>query len=215
MLNRTTLSRYIENGYVGILKKPLPNVFNAQEWAQGSMIADYSLSEWTQKQAAAATERITRAGRDVLDSPSVPDISRATGRAIQATLPGLEDMNEAFLMNGADAIRQAIFPESAWRYTAILDGRTCGTCAHDHGRIFKADQKRPGLPRHVRCRCAYTPVIVMGDASFDEPSSYQDWLIGQMETAPAFVSIVLSPARIDLLAKGKVGVEKMIVDKRA
>lgn len=210
----TEMSRYMENGYAGILKKPLPNSFNAQEWAQGSMIADYSLSEWAQKQATTATERITRAGRDVLDSPNVPDISKATGRAIQATLPGLEDMNEAFLMNGADAIRQAIFPESAWRYTAILDGRTCGTCAHDHGRLFKTDQKRPGLPRHVRCRCAYTPVVVAGDASFDEPATYQDWLMGQMETNPAFVASVLSPARVDLLAKGKASMEKMVVDTK-
>jgi uncharacterized protein with gpF-like domain len=44
------------------------------------------------------------------------------------------------------------------RYLATLDGRTCLVCGPDDGRLFKRDEPRPSLPRHINCRCVYVPV---------------------------------------------------------
>lgn len=48
--------------------------------------------------------------------------------------------------------------EFSWRYVATLDGRTCLACGADDGKLFKRNEPRPSLPRHINCRCVYVPV---------------------------------------------------------
>lgn len=148
------LSTVMQQGY-GVTS---PTLFAAHDWSTSTLIGNASLEEWKSKQSSAVVERLVRAGRDKIDSATVPQIGKATDKAIRASLPGLDDMAEAFLMNAADSIRQYLFPDMSWRYSAVLDGHTCGTCAADHGKIFKPKAKRPSLPRHVRCRCMYVPL---------------------------------------------------------
>lgn len=40
-------------------------------------------------------------------------------------------------------------------YSATLDSKTCEECAKDDGKVFKVDEDRPELPRHVGDRCTY------------------------------------------------------------
>lgn len=40
-------------------------------------------------------------------------------------------------------------------YSATLDSKTCEKCASDDGKVFKVDEDRPELPRHVNDRCTY------------------------------------------------------------
>lgn len=59
------------------------------------------------------------------------------------------------------------------RYLATLDVRTCPICAADHNKVMLIGNAI-FLPRHVFCRCAYSPYI---DSKLTEPAdSYEGWL---------------------------------------
>lgn len=70
-------------------------------------------------------------------------------------------------------------------YSATLDSKTCKTCAADDGKIFKVNEDRPELPRHVGDRCTYIllpnkdyrPDFRMDNTTKEhiEYKNYQEW----------------------------------------
>ena len=79
----------------------------------------------------------------------------------QSLQGGLDLMGETEQEAFAEAARELGLDEDEAfvQYHACNDSRTCGECKEDDGKIYPVNGA-PSIPRHYRCRCWYTRVIV-------------------------------------------------------
>ena len=114
--------------------------------------------------ADSSAQRIVQAGRQaMIGGYTVPETARLIRQATEACRPQAEAIARTFLLSASNHAREQAVEALAgdmdfsWRYLATLDGRTCQICGVDDKKIFKRDEPRPSLPRHINCRCVYVP----------------------------------------------------------
>lgn len=74
------------------------------------------------------------------------------------------------------------------RYSAVLDSRTCLSCAEYHGQIFSAVDA-PIPPFHFGCRCQLIPASLFSDS---EVNTFSDW-----------IETLTEDEKLDYLGKGR------------
>ena len=81
---------------------------------------------------------------------------------------------------GVNAALRAVAERNAdafagYRWTAVLDERTCVRCAAMDGRFFPLEDP-PRIPLHPRCRCLAVPVASRRSEAPPRGQSFGDWL---------------------------------------
>lgn len=135
-------------------------------WFEMSTVDGLLINEWLSKLEKATRDRIISAGRqsmvEGLGTRAAARLMRQKG--VEGSVPGLEGLARTWLASASHHAREetvnAQFGDFiiGWKYTGVLDGRTCLICGPDDGTVFKKDAPKPVLPRHWRCRCTYIPL---------------------------------------------------------
>ncbi len=231
---------------------PRLDLATVQAWAEATTIEGLTMTEWLGRMAASSADKIVQAGRQaMIEGMTVQQTARLIRqKGIEGSRPQIESVARTFLLSASNYAREQALEAIggdlgfSWLYVATLDGRTCPVCGVDDGKLFKRNQERPHLPRHINCRCCYVPDL--GDGSLpnveraavkhDERTvhhrdgststaytvasvehvreNYSEWITRQVRDDPAFVRQVLGKTRFELLQADKISLTKMVVDGR-
>ena len=136
-------------------------------WAQVTTIEGLTMTEWLKRMARHTADKIVQAGREsIIQGLTVRQMAKLLRqRGIEGSRPAIESLARTYLISASNYAREQAMEvlgadlDFKWQYVATLDGRTCIVCGADDGKIYKKDDKRPSLPRHINCRCTYIPVF--------------------------------------------------------
>ena len=136
-------------------------------WAQVTTIDGLTMTEWLKRMARHTADKIVQAGREsIIQGLTVRQMAKLLRqRGIEGSRPAIESLARTYLISASNYAREQAMEvlgadlDFKWQYVATLDGRTCIMCGVDDGKIYKKDDKRPSLPRHINCRCTYIPVF--------------------------------------------------------
>ena len=147
-------------------------------WSEVHTIEGMVLTEWLTTMGKTTVDRIVAAGREAMIlGLSVPNTARLLReKGIEGGIPGLERLARTYLLSASNYANEKAITEIMsdsmegfdWKYTSVLDGRTCAICGNDDGKMFKSDEPRPSLPRHISCRCLFLPVVNWGEIGLPE-----------------------------------------------
>ena len=158
-------------------------------WAAVKTIDGLLITEWFDKLSKSTADRIVSAGREaVVLGLSVQDTARLIHqKGIEGGIPAIEALSRTFLHAASNQANEEVIERNSdligkVRYESILDGRTCAICGVDDGKVFRLDEPRPELPRHLSCRCHYSPVV---DMVVDEPPFKMEISSGGLPARPA------------------------------
>ena len=135
-------------------------------WAAVKTIDGLLITEWFDKLSKSTADRIVMAGREalILGLPLQGTARLIHQKGIEGGIPTLEAISRTFLHAASKQANEAVIERNSdlidsVRYDAILDGRTCAICGVDDGKVYRLDEPRPDLPRHLSCRCHYHSMI--------------------------------------------------------
>ncbi|MGV7003664.1 phage minor head protein [Desulfovibrio sp. QI0442] len=136
-------------------------------WAQVTTIEGLTMTEWLKRMARHTADKIVQAGREsIIQGLTVRQMAKLLRqRGVENSRPAIESLARTYLISASNYAREQAMEvlgadlDFKWQYVATLDGRTCIMCGVDDGKIYKKDDKRPSLPRHINCRCTYIPVF--------------------------------------------------------
>lgn len=143
-VNKDLLKKTINARWVG------EKNFSERIWGNRTKLADYLNRDFAQ--AMARGDSYERCMRELKKRFS--DVSRKDMYNLVYT-EGTHIMNEA-------SITPFEKDFSYYKYSPLMDKRTCNTCSSLMGKPFKIDERQPGTnfpPMHTRCRCSFTIVI--------------------------------------------------------
>lgn len=136
------------------------------EWMTVHTVDGLVLTEWLASMAKSSADRIVAAGREaMIQGLSVQNTARLLRqKGIEGGIPALEALSRTFLLSASNYANEQTFERQSdivreLRYNAVLDGRTCAICGADDGKLYPLKGERPKLPRHISCRCLYSPVV--------------------------------------------------------
>jgi hypothetical protein len=247
-----TLSTIEASRIVFGLHSPRLDLEAVQAWAEVTTIEGLTMNEWLSRMAASSADKIVQAGRQaMIQGMTVQQTARLIRqKGIEGSRPQIEAISRTFLLSASNHAREQTLEALAadlnfsWLYVATLDGRTCAVCGMDDGKVFKRNQERPSLPRHINCRCVYVPdfgklfpddvkraavkesgrTVHHRDGSTSTAytvesvehvtETYSEWISRQVTEDPAFARQVLGKTRFELLKAGKISLDRMVVDGR-
>lgn len=103
--------------------------------------------------------------------------------AMSAVRRSVETHTRTALHSFSEGARRFIFKKnedlfSGYKWTAVLDTRTCLVCANHDGKIYSTLEKAPQAPLHFNCRCLLLPIIQgYDDLKFDDERESMDGTI--------------------------------------
>ena len=139
------------------------------------------------------SENVTTDGLTILEwlgklnNNTVDEIASIYRKAIlEGRRPGLKGLASTICFSADNYSKEYFINEHYeddlmdWIYSATLDKRTCLVCGASDGKFFKADEAKPQVPLHWKCRCTYTPVLKDGlipvsDESYLKERRVQDY----------------------------------------
>ena len=135
-------------------------------WAEVHTIEGLVLTEWLGTMSKNSVNRIVAAGREAMIlGLSVQDTAKLMRqKGIEGGVNAVRSLARTYLLSASNHAHEQVYEANRdiighLRYNAVLDGRTCLLCGNDDGKLFRLDEPRPTLQRHINCRCMYTPVV--------------------------------------------------------
>lgn len=118
------------------------------------------------KEARLAAQQAIRDGAPI--SSVIDFVGEDTKKKGLISLERFSRTKHTEVMNRA---RVAVYEESpvvdAYRYSAVMDGRTTAICSGLHGKVFKKGEQ-PVPPLHFNCRSTLVPLTIYQDKKIDE-----------------------------------------------
>lgn len=227
-------SLMLKGTQLGAIKLGMPKLTEqrVKAWFRAFQVDGYFFNEWITRLEENAAKRVIKEVKlSMVSGERLRDTIKRVQKTLDSGKKGADAIGKTAVFTAQAEGERAFFKENekyfvAYFYHTEADGKVCPQCAPMDLTKYDKLEDVPRVPLHMRCRCwiepsqegkpiAQQPFRVedkTGELTvykFPAEMTHNEIMQALVTKEPEFVKEALGPKRFELLASGKITVEKL------